>query len=191
MLEVENKYRLSDWSGVRAALLAWGAEAQPERKDTDHYFNAPDRDFAATDEALRLRRVGAMNTLTYKGPKRGTATKTREEIEVEVGEGADAATAAVKMLCCLGYKPAAIVCKRREVLTFARHGFAFEACLDCVGSIGRFVELEIRAPEEQFAEAEAALLRVAAELGLTDMERRSYLELLAAQPCRHRVRAGV
>mgnify|MGYP000429118694 CR=1 FL=1 len=32
-------------------------------------FNAADRDFAQTGEAVRLRRVGASNTLTYKGKK--------------------------------------------------------------------------------------------------------------------------
>ena len=182
MLEVENKYRLSDWGPVRETLLEWGAHPQPLRKDTDHYFNAPDRDFGHTDEAFRLRRIGTKNMLTYKGPKRSGASKSRLELELCVGEGPDAATTAVKLLHCLGYKPVAVVSKFREVLKFYRAGFAFEACFDDVGSVGRFVELEIQTPEETFAQAEAALLGVAAELGLRDLERKSYLELLLLQP---------
>ena len=77
MLEVEVKYQTSDWERVRAALADWGAVADPPREDTDHYFNAPDRDFARTDEAVRLRRIGPANYLTYKGPKRDADTKTR------------------------------------------------------------------------------------------------------------------
>ena len=190
MLEVENKYRLSDWSLVRETLLEWGAHPQPLRKDTDHYFNAPDRDFAHTDEAFRLRRIGTRNMLTYKGPKRSGASKSRLELELCVGEGPDAATTAVKMLHCLGYRPVAVVTKNREVLKFYRAGFAFEACLDDVGSVGRFVELEIQTPEETFKQAEAALLSVAAELTLTDLERKSYLELLLMQPKSGTTRVG-
>ena len=191
MLEVENKYRLFDWTRVRAMLVEWGAHPQPLRKDTDHYFNAPDRDFALTGEAFRLRRMGTMNKLTYKGPKRaGTTTKTRLELELCVGEGPDAATTAVKMLHGLGYVPVAVVTKHREVLKFYRAGFAFEACLDDVGTVGRFVELEILTPEETYPQAEAALIHVAAELGLTDLERKSYLELLVLQPKSGTIRVG-
>src|SRR5437764_734661 len=57
-------------------------------------------------------------------------------------------------------------------------GFEVEVCLDDVPEVGRFVELEIQAPEEQLDAARTVLLNVAAELGLSVSERRSYLELL-------------
>ena len=44
--------------------------------------------------------------------------------------------------------------------------------------LGRFAELEIRAPEERLDAARDALLRAAADLGLTQGERRSYLEMV-------------
>ena len=44
--------------------------------------------------------------------------------------------------------------------------------------VGRFVEVEIMAPPESADEARAVLQQVAAELGLKDSERRSYLEML-------------
>src|SRR5689334_3657260 len=76
MLEVEAKYRTPDWSQVVRTLIGWGAVAEEPREEEDQYFNAPDRDFRQTDEAVRLRRVGSANKLTYKGPKRDAATKT-------------------------------------------------------------------------------------------------------------------
>jgi adenylate cyclase class 2 len=178
MLEVEAKYRAADWDAVRARLAEWGAVLAETRKDADHYFNAPDRDFAKTDEAFRLRRIGAVNVLTYKGPKRDTDTKTRTEVELTIAPGADGATTAVNLLTGLGYRPVAVVTKARQVYRFARGGFDLEACLDDVGSVGRFVELEIQAEEERFEAAKAVLLAAAAELGLTEQERRSYLEML-------------
>jgi adenylate cyclase class 2 len=178
MLEVEAKYRAADWDGVRAKLTEFGAVLAETRKDTDHYFNAPDRYFAQTDEALRLRRIGSANYLTYKGPKRDPATKTRTEIELPIAPGPDGATTAVKLLTGLGYRPVAVVTKTRQVYRLTRGGFELEVCLDDVGSVGRFVELEIQADEARFEDAKAVLLAAAAELGLTDQERRSYLEML-------------
>ncbi|MCP6183183.1 CYTH domain-containing protein, partial [Klebsiella pneumoniae] len=61
-----------------------------------------------------------------------------------------------------------MVTKTRTVYRFERGGFAFEACLDDAGPVGRFVELEIQAEEEQYEAAKAALLATAAELGLTE-----------------------
>src|SRR5262249_25065740 len=64
MLEIEVKYPAGDLAAVRQQLVAWGATLDAEREDSDQYFNAPDRDFARTDEAVRLRRIGGENFLT-------------------------------------------------------------------------------------------------------------------------------
>ena len=178
MLEVEAKYRAADWGAVRAKLQQWGAAADPVRTDEDHYFNAPDRDFARTGEAFRLRRIGDDNRLTYKGPRREAATKTRPEIELPVAPGADAAATATRLLTSLCYRPVAVVTKRREVFHMSRGGFAVEFCLDYAGPLGRFVEVEIQAAEADFEAAKAALLATAADLGLTEQEPRSYLRML-------------
>lgn len=178
MLEIELKFRADDWAGVRATLAAWGAEPLGTRDEADHYFNAPDRDFAQTDEALRLRHVGGRTNFTYKGPKRAAATKTRLEIEVPLADGPGPADAARRMLVALGYRPVAVVSKRRELFGFARGGFDLLACLDEVEGVGRFVELEVVADEAAFDAAQAAVLSAAAGLGLTQPEMRSYLRLL-------------
>src|SRR5437762_1835747 len=97
MLEVEVKYPVKDWDAVQRQLHAWGASCEEAREEIDQYFNAPDRDFAQTDEALRMRRVALAascqwhtlsNFVTYKGPKTDTQTKTRTEIEVPLAPGA-------------------------------------------------------------------------------------------------------
>lgn len=182
MLEVEMKFRVPDWAPVVARLTTWGATARPARKDTDHYFSAPDRDFTQTDEALRIRRIGAANYLTYKGPKIDSVTKARTEVELPLADGQDNAATAVKFLSGLGYRPVAVVSKTRVVYDFTRDGIALAACFDDVGAVGKFVELEAMAEQATYEATRAVVIRTAAELGLHDIERRSYLRLLLEQP---------
>jgi adenylate cyclase class 2 len=181
MLEVEMKFPHADFAELERHLAqAGGHEVTPQR-DVDQYFNAPDRDFARTDEALRLRRIGLANFVTYKGPKRDAQTKTRTEIEVPLAEGDSAAEDFTSLLQQLGYRPVAVVRKRRRVFQCTREGFAMVVCLDDVEGLGRFAELEILAPEEQLDQARDVLLRTARAFGLAQSERRSYLELLLSQ----------
>ncbi len=180
MLEVEIKFRNVDRTAVIARLLNWGAVLTQDRTDADLYFQAPDRDLKATGEAFRMRRIGPKNYLTYKGPKLDSETKTRPEIEVPLGDGDAVAADTEKLLAALGYTPVITVRKKRRVYSFARAGFDFEACFDNVDGVGEFVELEILADEAHYQEAKAALLAAAAELGLTDQEKRSYLGLVIA-----------
>jgi adenylate cyclase, class 2 len=178
MLEVEVKYRNADRVAAVAALLEWGARLDQDRTDVDLYFQAPDRDLKATDEAFRLRRVGSKNYLTYKGPKRDAETKTRAEIEVALADGDETAADTERLLVALGYRPVTTVRKKRRVYTFARDGFDMEACFDTVEGVGEFVELEILAEEAQYEAAKNVLLTAAAELGLKEQEKRSYLGLV-------------
>jgi adenylate cyclase class IV len=50
-----------------------------------------------------------------------------------------------------------------------------------VDGLGRFAELEVVAPEEQYEAAKATVLAAAGELGLTRVERKSYLEMVLAK----------
>jgi adenylate cyclase class 2 len=178
MLEIEMKFPVADLIALRLRLEQRQATLAKERRDTDLYFNAPDRDFARTDEALRLRRIGTANYVTYKGPKRDQSTKTRTEIEVGLAPGEEAAQDFCQVLVHLGYRRVAEVRKKRCIYHLPCEGYELEICLDEVEGLGHFVELEILASEECLEGARAVLQRVAAELGLTASERRSYLELL-------------
>jgi adenylate cyclase class 2 len=177
MVEVEQKFRGADFTALEQRLRAAGAMEGERRAEADHYFNAPDRDFARTDEALRIRRVGAANCVTYKGPKRDLQTKTRTEIEVPLGDGDETADDFAQLLVQLGYRQVAVVRKDRRTFHLQRDGFQLAVTLDDVAGVGRFAELEIGVTEDQLETARATLLRTAEELGLTDSERRSYLEL--------------
>ena len=178
MLEIEQKFARVDFPALQRLLADWGAGPAEEQTEADHYFNAPDRDFARTGEAFRLRRVGSANLLTYKGPRRPTAVKVRTEVEVPLADGAEAADGCARLLGHLGYRPVAVVRKRRRTYRLHRAGFALAVCLDEVDQLGCFAELEILAPEEQADAARAVLTDAAAALGLHEVEQRAYLTLL-------------
>ncbi len=180
MLEIELKFPVADFAAVQRQLSQWGVVPGEALPEADHYFNAPDRDFKQTDEAFRLRRVGTRNRITYKGPKQQGPVKTRTEIELGLEEGAAAAEAFCRLVTHLGYRPVAIVRKRRVPYDLHREGFSLEVCCDEVEELGRFVELEIVAPPEKRADAEAVVQEVARTFGLAQPEPRSYLEMLLA-----------
>jgi adenylate cyclase class 2 len=182
MLEVEMKFPIVDQAALEGRLQALGARFNLSRVETDRYFNAPDRDFAVTDEALRIRQIEELSVLTYKGPKLDATTKTRTEIEVplEVG-GGGAAENMVGILKHLGYREVAVVRKARTLFHVAYQSFDVEICLDRVEDVGSYAEIEIQATPNQLDTARAAVLSLARELELQDSERRSYLELLLAR----------
>ena len=180
MLEIEQKFARADFARLERRLTEWGAVLSEAHEVADHYFNAPDRDFARTDEAFRLRRIGATNFLTYKGPKQHSDVKMRTELEIPLLPGELAATDMTKLLTHLGYRFVAVVKKQRRQASLQREGFAFTICLDEVEGLGRFAEVEVLAPPERSADAERAVAALAKELGLTEVEKHSYLGLLLA-----------
>jgi len=181
MLEIEQKFHVGDFTAVKRILAAWGARPGEDHVEADHYFNAPDRDFARTDEAFRLRRIGQANFLTYKGPKKAGPVKVRTELEIPLRDGDRCAEEMTRLLVCLGYRPVAVVRKRRRHFHFRRDGLDLIACLDDVDELGRFAEVEVLTPDEQETAARTVLEQTAKALGLTALERQSYLGLLLAK----------
>lgn len=143
-----------------------GVEAQE-----DAYFTHPARDFATTDEALRLRRVDGRTELTYKGPKLDKATKTRREYTTDVG-GFERTR---DILLALGFTEVARVRKKRQLWRTGR----LEIAVDDVEGLGRYVEVEaLAADQEDPARLREEVLAFLKRLGLGSTERRSYLEML-------------
>jgi len=178
MLEIEMKFPVFDFAAVEKILHRWQARPEPAIDEADTYFNAPDRDFARTDEAFRLRQIGERNLITYKGPKQAGPAKTRTEIEVPLEAGPAAAEGLRRLVQKLGYRATAVVRKRRSIWHFQRGGFDLQACLDEVAELGRFVEVEIVADAGQRAAAEEVLQSAAAELSLQNSECKSYLQMI-------------
>ena len=169
MREVEAKIVLRDCAlleGVEGRLARLGARLEGEVREVDLYFQHPCRDFAETDEALRLREVDGRCELTYKGPKEGGRVKARLEATVEVSDCSEAKLILEK----LGFQPVAVVEKKRRYYTLG----SVSVTLDEVKGLGCFVEIESKSgSEEEVLEAMKAL-------GLEGFETttKSYLELL-------------
>lgn len=177
MYEVELKFRV-DHDRFRDRLIALGAEPTGQRTQTDTYYDAPHREFAETDEALRIRRESTQSEtvekLTYKGPLVEAESKTRIEHETRVADGAELDRA----LAGLGFSPAATVEKHREF--YALEGYTIT--LDAVSGLGEFLEIEAAADEESISTVRDGAIDLLAELGLDpdDQIRTSYLGLLLA-----------
>ena len=101
--EVEQKFPVADMAALESKLESLGATIAEPHGEIDLYFAHPGRNFAETDEALRIRRKGASNYITYKGPKIDRTTKTRQEIELPLPPGDDAPEAWVGLLAALGF----------------------------------------------------------------------------------------
>ena len=176
--EVEQKFHLAGKNQVKDQLLALGAEFQKPIHQIDHYFSHPCRDFAQTDEALRLRQVGTECVITYKGPKIDPHTKTRRELELPLPGGPRTIDQFTELLKALGFFPVAAVKKQRDPATLSWKDFTVECALDEVENAGSFVELEISADDDSLELARESLADLAGRLQLVQPERRSYLELV-------------
>lgn len=178
MIEVEVKVR-ADHRQLKDALKEMGARPVGVEKQSDTYYNAPHRDFAETDEALRIRCVNGTSILTYKGKKLDAVSKTREEFETAV-EGDEARS----ILLSLGFKQSGHVRKLREIFRYKD----FIICLDKVNDLGEFVEVELMAESEPHSDIEFHRKRIFEffqKLGIHESEsiRESYLEMILEKNC--------
>ncbi len=176
--EVEQKFPVADIAVLEQRLVESGIQWGEVLSQADRYFAHPCRDFAETDEALRIRQVGSQNCITFKGPKIDSATKTRREIELPIQDGQAAADDWAQLLMALGFAPVASVQKSRRCGTLAWQQAEVEIALDEVTGVGQFIELELVADERDLEAARQRILSLATHLGLSGAERRSYLEML-------------
>jgi adenylate cyclase class 2 len=177
MYEVEFKLRASH-EEIRPRLVEMDAEPLQSVVQEDTYYNAPNRDFTATDETLRVREQRSGETtsrLTYKGPLVDDQSKTREELETEI-EDSETARA---ILTAVGFEPIAIVEKKRE--HFSLDGYM--VTLDTVQSLGEFIEVETQTHEDEIVSARDGAQSLLVDLGLEPDAgiRTSYLDLILAQ----------
>jgi len=179
--EVEQKHRVENVDALIARLTERSAILEPPVGQSDQYFAHPSRDFAMTDEALRIRTVGGESFVTYKGPKLDSTTKTRRELELPLDSQDSGGAQFIELLDALGFRPVAIVRKNRRAFQIEHHGRDVEGALDDVNGIGTFVELELIADDANVEEAQRIVSALAIELALGPAELRSYLELLLSK----------
>ncbi len=177
--EVELKYRLADCDLLLQRLAERGAVAGVPMLVEDVYLNHPARDFAQTHEALRIRRIGSENRITYKGPRLSGPTKTREEIELPFASGEAAFEQLSRLLENLGFRPIATVQKNRTLFQLTESGQRLEIAVDRAEGLGVFAEIEAQAETAALLPAaQAAVLSLANQLGLTEVEPRTYLRMV-------------
>lgn len=180
-LEIEQKFPVDDLQKTRQSLEALGATFEPAMNQVDLYFRHPQRDFAQTDEALRLRRVGDENCITYKGPKIDAQTKTRRELELALEPGQKAFESWSELLEVLGFTPVREVSKERLPGTITWEGGEIQLALDHVAGLRTYLEMEVLADENELNSAKKRLASLAEKLGLLQTERRGYLDLLLSK----------
>ena len=180
--EVELKFRAENHAAVERRLAPLGARAAPAVEQEDVYLKHPARDFAVTGEAFRVRREGVRNRLTYKGPKHAGPTKTREELEIPFEDGPKAFELCLQLFGALGFAPVKAIRKLRTSFHLEYGSRALEVALDLAEGLGTFVEVEtIAADAADLPAAQEAILACANELGLTEVEPRSYLRMALEQ----------
>jgi adenylate cyclase, class 2 len=176
MIEVEVKAHAPNLDEIEEKIVEIGACRVREEYQEDVYFNAPHRDFAQTDEALRIRKTKSGNSeeiyITYKGAKMDKISKTRKEIEVAVEDPLKVAD----IFQNLSFRPVATVRKNRIIYTMGE----LIITLDEVQGVGSFVEIEKETEEgEDTKEALDEIFATYSKIGINDgFERSSYLELM-------------
>jgi len=160
-LEIEAKIKVDSLAPFRTMLPGLGAKLGGEYLETNAIFDTEDHSLQAADKGLRVRaaRNQADNTeqctVTYKGPRRPGALKTRDETEISVGDFKKA----VELLEVLSFM---------QVLSFEkkRQTWHFEGCKveldELPGNLGLYIEIE--------GTSEQAIHKVQQAMGLGDRQ---------------------
>jgi adenylate cyclase class 2 len=174
-LEIEVKIKMPH-EAIKQDLIRNGAVYVGTEKQHDVYFNSPIRDFAKTDEALRIRSIGGKGEITYKGKKLDTVSKTR----MEYNSPADEKTMP-EILKALGFFESGSVIKSREIYNWDGFTIGF----DTVKGLGEFVEIESSTKNEDLQTVQNETDRIFQFLkkySITkeDSIKTSYLEMVLA-----------
>ncbi|MCE3016611.1 MAG: class IV adenylate cyclase [Pirellula sp.] len=179
-LEIECKFLVTDRESLTKGILSWGGVFLQNETHCDTYLRHPSRDFRVTDEALRIRELNGKPLITYKGPRLPGPVKIRPEIELPLVP--HTVESWLSIWQHLGFEIVARVSKVRSVYKIATHERELTITMDCVEGVGEYAEIE-RVIEDPAAieNAKNDILELAAQLGLGQMEKRSYLSLLLGQ----------
>lgn len=180
LFEVEKKFAVADRGNLERRLLEIGACPLSSERQIDCYLRHPQRDFAVTDEALRIRQTNHGLLVTYKGPRAPGDVKIREEIELPFQPGASL-DSVQGLFERLGFRVIAEVRKQRVVYELKSDRRPILICCDRVEDLGEFVEIELMSETSELNQATAAVTAVAQQLGLSSAITASYLKMLLEQ----------
>lgn len=159
-LEIEAKMKVDDLGAVREKLKAAGGKFVSRVMETNTFLDQPEGSLKKEGKGLRVRINRNVDTggetvvVTFKGPLRKGAVKTREEREVVVENHDDA----VGVFEGLGFGVRLSFEKRRETWELGE----CQVELDELPELGTFVEIE--------GESEEVVMGVRERLGLSGVE---------------------
>jgi len=171
--ETEVKVRVDEMSlpKIRQRLVELGFQQNSERaREENILMDDSSGSLQKAGSALRLRKYGARQILTYKGPRIEDARlKIREEIETEIGDF----SSMKKVLEVLGMKVCFEYGKFREKFRRPGNGEQLEVCIDET-PVGCFVEIE---------GTPSSIEKVASDLGWTPDQfiNKNYVDLYREQ----------
>jgi len=141
MNEIEVKIELdqAEFETLRDRIMEAGLKQTATRQREENLlFDFSDRRLTNTGCALRLRRYGDKNIVTYKGPKkRDRLLKIREEIETVITDY----NAIKNILGAIGLQVSFQYGKYREKFSSEDPSNPVEVCIDET-PVGNFVEIE-------------------------------------------------
>lgn len=143
--------------------------------EEDYYFNHPCRNFAESDEALRLRKrncsLSRSYVLTYKGPRESDLSKVKIREEIEVFFDEKELSSILTIFEKLGFKLITHFNKKREIYS----GRGLSASIDLLHGVGYYLELELEAQGER-GYFENIVQELIKKLGAVPVEK-TYLEI--------------
>jgi adenylate cyclase class 2 len=179
-LEAECKFIAPNPEQTRSKILALGGVFVKTEQHVDTYLRHPCRDFRATDEALRIRQINDEAYITYKGKRREGPIKIRPETELPLA--ANTVAGWFQIWESLGFEKVQQVKKTRHLFQLDRPDGPITVTLDHIAGLGDFVEIErVLTNENQIDAAQNEILRLADELQLGAIEKRSYLSMILGQ----------
>ncbi len=136
--EVKLKFDCGELEGLLSLLESRGLEFRGAVREVDLYYSHPCRDFAVTDEAVRLRITSERWTITYKGPRMRGKGHVKSRLEVEAHIEGGSGEALKEILERLGFREAVRVKKWRWRFSSER----LHVTVDLVEGLGCFLEVE-------------------------------------------------
>jgi adenylate cyclase class 2 len=155
-VEIEAKIKVENLAPTRAKLEQLGAKFIADYRELNAIFDTEDRALLAEDKGLRVRTAMDLKTqtetctITFKGPRKHSAMKSREETEMKV----ESFTAATHLLQQLKFTQ--VLCFEKKRQSWELNGCKIE--LDELPHLGCFVEIE--------GQSEKAIQKVQETLGL-------------------------
>jgi len=171
MIEAEIKFKVDGLDEVEKKVKDF-AEFVVEKSEKNIVYQIDGMNFRNSDEALRIRKDKEGISITYKGPKMESRTKTRKEVKIRI----DNYDSGIELLESLGFYKSGTVVKKRRI--YRKEDIII--CLDSVEKLGNFVEIEVQTEPSNLDASIARIFEVAKKLGFNENQsiRKSYLELL-------------